>query len=617
MRRVLALFVSTLAGVGAPGNGTAQTMSHVVIVATADVRGRVVGWDYLADREAQWGLGRVATVVDSLRRAHPRRVVLLDAGNALHGDPVAWYFLNSRSPGPSPIVDALSGIGYDAVTLGDRDFLFGFDAIVRAITDAPLPIVSGNINRRRGTYDTLLYQPYAVLERSGVAVGVTGFTTSRVMDWTPEVGREVGITPMRPAAEGSLQALDELGVDLKVVLMSSGVDRRWDWLNDTLGVGTENVARELASHTSKPDLVILGHTDGPLRDSVIDGVRYVQPAAGALSVAVVHMWLRADGGGPRVARTRVDRVKVGGTQPDPALARRLSQTHEDARNWMAAPLASVEGVWGTQFATVGEASFVEFVHQVQRAATGAQLSAISAVNTWLFEEAFRRRDVFRLYPFDRTLTAVRIDGETLRAYMERALSVLPSYTPTETRSLSGAPPRGVDIVAGVDYVIDLTRPVGSRLVQLSHRGSLVGSDDTFTLALDSYRRFGRGGFSLLAGLPVLYDRGQPIRSLLEDGVRGRELLRAVDYPDRSWRIIPPGAEAALRAGAQGSPSPARDSVVLRVLATNDFHGSLEPRTPSWSEGRAVGRAPALKTWMDSLAADCPCASLRLNAGDAW
>jgi 5'-nucleotidase len=60
---------------------------------------------------------------------------------------------------------------------------------------------------------------------------------------------------------------------------------------------------------------------------------------------------------------------------------------------------------------------------------------------------------------------------------------------------------------------------------------------------------------------------------------------------------------------------AADSVLLRVLTMNDFHGALEPRVVSWSRDRPVGGLAALKATMDRLAAECGCPVLRLDAGD--
>src|SRR5438132_1090797 len=60
---------------------------------------------------------------------------------------------------------------------------------------------------------------------------------------------------------------------------------------------------------------------------------------------------------------------------------------------------------------------------------------------------------------------------------------------------------------------------------------------------------------------------------------------------------------------------AQEDVLLRVLAINDLHGALEPQTWPWSGGRAVGGAPALKAWFDTLSRACHCTTVRLDGGD--
>ena len=61
-----------------------------------------------------------------------------------------------------------------------------------------------------------------------------------------------------------------------------------------------------------------------------------------------------------------------------------------------------------------------------------------------------------------------------------------------------------DLVAGVDYVLDIGRPVGSRVTSLTRNGRPVSDSDSFTLALHDYRQQGGGGFTMLAGAPVVY-----------------------------------------------------------------------------------------------------------------
>src|SRR2546428_11222082 len=60
---------------------------------------------------------------------------------------------------------------------------------------------------------------------------------------------------------------------------------------------------------------------------------------------------------------------------------------------------------------------------------------------------------------------------------------------------------------------------------------------------------------------------------------------------------------------------AQADVLPRVLAITDWHGARDPQTWPWSGGRAVGGAPALKAWFDTLSRACHCTTVRLDGGD--
>ena len=65
--------------------------------------------------------------------------------------------------------------------------------------------------------------------------------------------------------------------------------------------------------------------------------------------------------------------------------------------------------------------------------------------------------------------------------------------------------------------------------------------------------------------------------------------------------------------AQARPS--GDSILLRVLATNDVHGSLEASVQAWSNRRPVGGFAAVAGMMGRLESECRCTTIRLDAGD--
>ena len=132
----------------------APESAHVVIVATTDVHGRALAWDYVRDREAPGGLSRAAAILTTLRAQYPDQVILVDAGDLLEGNPFAAYFGRVERRRPNPMVDALNALRYDAATPGSHDFDFGVERLREAGADASYRYVSANIVS--GARDSLL-----------------------------------------------------------------------------------------------------------------------------------------------------------------------------------------------------------------------------------------------------------------------------------------------------------------------------------------------------------------------------------------------------------------------------------------------------------------------------
>ena len=65
-----------------------------------------------------------------------------------------------------------------------------------------------------------------------------------------------------------------------------------------------------------------------------------------------------------------------------------------------------------------------------------------------------------------------------------------------------------------------------------------------------------------------------------------------------------------------TPAWAQESPVhLRVLATHDLHGALQPVVYPWSQERPIGGAQALNWTVRKLTADCACATIHVDGGD--
>ncbi|HEY9441951.1 MAG TPA: bifunctional UDP-sugar hydrolase/5'-nucleotidase, partial [Gemmatimonadales bacterium] len=458
--------------------------AHLVLVATTDAHGHITAWDYLAHRPYPGGLARVATAVDSLRRRYPGQVVVVDAGDLLQGSPFAEYRRRVGPQDPDPLIEAMNLVGYDAATPGDRDLEVGLEALRQATAGARFPWVSGNL--RLDPADTPVFQPSAVVQRQGVRVGITGFTTPGAMVWNR--GRMRGTRLVRLAdAAGPVLAGLRRDADVVVALVHAGLGGASSY--DTTGVGAEQGAAELAGLSARPDLVVVGHSHRAIRDTTLGGVHFVQPRPDALELAVVHLDLAREKNRWRILRVRSEPLDLGRVAPSPLVEQRLAALHAAVQAWVDQPLGLATAPMPATAARAQPTALLDFVLETERRAGGARLAsaALSDLRLGLPGDTIRRADLLRFSPGDRTLVTLRISGAQLRSYLEwsaRYFRVDPAGRISLDDAVAGS---DFEVVRGARYDIDLRRPVGDRIRELSVGGRPVAESDSFTLALDQRR----------------------------------------------------------------------------------------------------------------------------------
>ena len=607
-----------LACLGFAAPAAAQDTARVVIVASTDVHGQATAWDYATEGAFPGGLTRAASVIDSLRRRHPEQVVVADAGDLLQGNPLAaWAAKVPREA--HPLVEALSLAGYDVATVGNHDFDFGVPFLRRALRGARLPFVSANLSALPA--DTLLLPASVVLRRGRVRVAVTGITTTGVMRW--DADQLANAVRARPAVEALAPVLRSMrrSADVVVVLSHAGLASTEQDAVSRL----ENVAADIAALPDAPDLVVLGHTHRELADTVIGRTHYTQPRPRAQSLSVTHVACVVEPGGRcRVVRVASELVSLATTPEQPRMASRFAPVHEAAVRWLAEPVGTATAAFAGRMGRAEPVALVNLIHDVQRARTGAELSAASVFRpeAALPSGPIRRADVAAVYPYENTLKAVRVSGAQLRAYLEHSARYYMLDSAGQVRPVRSVPGYDFDMLGGADYELDLAQPVGRRVRTLRVRGRDVVPSDSFTLALNSHRAGGAGGYRMLVGAPVVYDRQEDIRDLLVAEVARRGTLDPATFATRNWRLVPDSLAASARrywsdpvAAETPKPPPRPDVVALRVLSTNDLHGALEPVRDAADSSVVLGGVAVLDAIMDSAGARCRCPTLRLDAGD--
>ena len=178
----LALFIGLLGSCTQPPR-VARPIGPVelVIAATTDIHGYARGWDYYANApDSLRGLTRVATIIDSLRKVSPSFPVVVDAGDAIQGSPLAYVAARVDSTMKNPVIAAMNAIQYDAAVLGNHEFNYGLATLDRAVREARFPFLAANVYTANGTPR---FRKWAVSTRRGVKIAIVGATNPGAMVW--------------------------------------------------------------------------------------------------------------------------------------------------------------------------------------------------------------------------------------------------------------------------------------------------------------------------------------------------------------------------------------------------------------------------------------------------
>jgi 2',3'-cyclic-nucleotide 2'-phosphodiesterase (5'-nucleotidase family) len=602
---------------------------ELVVAATTDTHGRLRSWDYYAGApEPARGLTRIATIVDSLRTTNPGRVVLVDAGDLLQGNPMTYVAarIANDSIRPHPVAAAMNAMAYDAAAIGNHEFNYGVPTLRRMIGDARFPLLAANAYTPDGRH---AFTAWKMIERQGVKIALVGGTTpgSNVWDRDNLAGRVV-VRDMVPSLRDAVRDARAAGADVVVALLHSGLNEPSSY-DTTTGVASENVSARVAHDVPGIDLLVYGHSHKELADSIIGGTLLMQPKNWATSLAVARLRLTRDGARWRVVDKRSTLVPAAGHIENAAVLAATDVAHRATVAYVTQPIGSTAVAWRADSARVVETPLIDFILDVERQATGAQLASTAAfsLDANLRAGLVTIAQLAALYPYDNTLRKIWITGRQLRDYLEYSAR----YFRADASGAVGVDPSipgfNFDIVGGADYTIDVSKPVGRRITRLEYQGRAIAPTDSFTFALNNYRQTGGGGYSMIAGSRNLDDRQLEIRQLLIDAVRAKKTLSPADYIQHNWQIVPNVAIATAYASMHRIPgegatiSSARPTVTgrrLRLIGTNDVHGALEPRPDA--NGVMRGGLAYVAAAIKRAEAECQppdCTALFLDGGDEF
>ncbi|HYY56901.1 MAG TPA: 5'-nucleotidase C-terminal domain-containing protein [Pyrinomonadaceae bacterium] len=538
---LLALLAFSLSGSSA-ASPAAAARAHITIMATTDLHGNILPLDYYTNKPDNRGLALAATIIKQARKENPN-LLLVDSGDTIQGTPLVYYHNKKNNAPPDPMMLAMSALKYDAMAVGNHEYNFGLQVLGKARSEAKFPWLSAN-TYKKGTDETA-YDPFIVREVNGVKVGILGLTTPGVPVWE-NVQNYAGLEFREPVSEAKKWVTvlrEKERVDLLVVAMHMGLEEDLRTGDRNPGqVPNENAAISIARQVPGIDIILMGHTHREIPAVFINGVLLAQANHWGRHVARADVYLeKNEGGGWHVAAKAARTIPLDDrVVADAEVAKLVEPYDRETQAWLGRAIGESAAELSAEDARFRDTAILDLIQRVQLEAGRADVSMAASFNpeARIAKGAVTVRDIAGLYIYENTLVTLEVTGQQLKDALEHSAKYFRAYVPGKMASDlidEKIPGYNFDIAEGVTYDLDITKPLGQRILNLRFKGQPLNPAQKLRLVTNNYRVNGGGGYSMYKGAPVVYRSSEEIRELIIDWVERHKQIPV--EPTNNWRLL--------------------------------------------------------------------------------
>lgn len=550
-----------------------QKTISLKIIETSDVHGSFFPYDFANRQPRQGSMARVSSYVKRQRNAG--NVVLLDNGDILQGQPTSYFYNYVATNDSNIAANVINYMKYDAETLGNHDVEPGHAVYDKWIKEVKCPMIACNVvNAKTGKP---YVKPYTIIYRNGVKIAVMGMLTPAIPNWlTKNLWQGLIFENMVTAAKKWMRVIKQKEhPDLIIGLFHSGKSG-----GITTSEYEEDASLKVATQVPGFDVVMFGHDhtrDNEMIKNVAGkNVLCIDPANNALTVAEAQIELTYRHG--RVIRKNItgNLVDVTKEDVDSAYMDHFKPQIEKINNYVDRIIGNFNNTISTRDCYFGSSAFNDFILNLQLQITNADVAfnAPLQFDASIKAGPVRVADMFNLYRFENQLYVMRMTGEEIRKHLEMSYDLwVNTMKSADDHLLLLSDTRGdaqrlgfknftfnFDSAAGIDYVVDVTKPDGEKVkIMCMSDGRHFDENKWYKVALNSYR--GNGGGELLtkgADIPkdsldsrIIYRSSRDQRYYLMQEIEKMGTVYA--KPNNNWKFIPEEWTV---------PAAKRDSVIL-------------------------------------------------------
>ncbi len=527
------------------------------IIETSDVHGSYFPYDFITRKPQNGSLARLSFLVNERRSQYKDAFMLVDNGDILQGQPIAYYYNYIDTKTEHVCASMLNYMRYDLGNMGNHDVEPGHAVYDRWVSQCKFPILGANIIDTKTNKPYL--PPYKVLEREGVKVAVLGMITPAIPSWLPEqLWSGLRFDDMETTARHWVKIIKEKEKpDVIIGLFHAGPEG--NRLGDAIENGSEIVARNVPGF----DVVFMGHDHQRHCRKVVnaagDSVLITGPSNAARCVSDVMIKVVKKNGKLVKKEVSGQITELDAYPVDQAFMKTFDPQYRATLDFVSRKIGRMSSTISSKDAFFGPSAFIDLLHQLQMDLTGAEISFCAPLSPTaeIKEGDIYVSDMFNLYRYENMLYTMKLSGKEIKGFLEMSYALWTNQMKSASDHLlllddskSGFgrfknPTFNFDSAAGIIYTVDVTKPEGSRVdIKSMADGTPFQMDKIYKVAINSYR--GNGGGDLLtkgAGIPKKELKSRIVTSTEKDlryylMKRIEEKKQLDPKPLNQWKFIP-------------------------------------------------------------------------------
>ncbi|TPP67772.1 putative salivary ecto-5'-nucleotidase/apyrase [Fasciola gigantica] len=364
------------------------------------------------------GAARFTTAVTHLRSQAPEHTLLLFSGDALSPSTL------SMTTEGSHMIDVLNCLNLDCSMIGNHDFDFGIDNLLRCIKQSNFPWLNGNCYDSRSMQLLCDLPPWHVIERGGIRFGLIGLAEPDWVDTLAVVNHD-DILVKDFCVEGRRMAT-QLRQDEECHVVIALTHMRWP--NDI----------RLAKEVPEIDLVLGGHDHNygceTVRSEDGNSRWVIKSGTDFRNLGHVHMYL--DSKTKRLNQVKFDLISINKSwTPDPEVTKLVEVASSEVNKRLARVIGTIHVPLDGRFAMIRsqETNLGNFLADVALTTTEADCAIINSgtmrVDAIIPEGDFTLKQLGLILPMLNSTMVLDVTGNDIVRVLENGVSQVSACFP--------------------------------------------------------------------------------------------------------------------------------------------------------------------------------------------